>query len=174
MVVFETEEFEVDSLDRGDASQLVELYRQCEDFLALGPVSQASLDLVETDMAQSRSLGGRYCAIRDREGNAIGVLDFAPNVRHGVTFIELLMIGTPWRRSGVGRAIVTALERHLREHCDTQLVESAVQTNNPDGMEFWSSMGYERSAGAELQPDTTVTYRLWKDLTDASEGSRVA
>src|SRR5512143_3408157 len=46
-----------------DLPALLEVYRQCEDFLALGPDPHASPEMVEKDRALSRQEGGIYCGI---------------------------------------------------------------------------------------------------------------
>ena len=41
-----------------DLPAVLEVYRQCEDFLALGPVARASLQMVQQDLAISRQENG--------------------------------------------------------------------------------------------------------------------
>ena len=46
-----------------DIPAVLEVYRQSEDFLALGPDPHASLEMVEKDRALSRQQGEVYCGI---------------------------------------------------------------------------------------------------------------
>ncbi len=46
-----------------DLPAVLEVYRQSEDFLALGPDPRASLEMVEKDQALSRQQGGVFCGI---------------------------------------------------------------------------------------------------------------
>ena len=46
-----------------DLPAVLEVYRQSEDFLALGPDPHASLEMVEKDRALSRQQGGVFCGI---------------------------------------------------------------------------------------------------------------
>ena len=41
-----------------DLEAILAVYRQCEDFLALGPQPQASPEMVAADMRQSQAEGG--------------------------------------------------------------------------------------------------------------------
>jgi RimJ/RimL family protein N-acetyltransferase len=127
--------------------------------------------MVQDDLARSRAVGGCYCAIRDEEGNLVGVVDYTSRRdTEGLAFIELLMIGAPWRRRGIGRTVVAALERYLAASFGIRTVESAVQVNNPGGLAFWRNLGYQRDAAAVRQEDGTVTYRLRKALTRSTAG----
>jgi hypothetical protein len=44
-------------------SALLEIYRQCEDFLSLGPVATASEEMVKADIKHSQENMGRFCGI---------------------------------------------------------------------------------------------------------------
>jgi RimJ/RimL family protein N-acetyltransferase len=161
MVLFEVDALQIAGLGQGDAPGLLETYRQCEDFLALGPVPRASIEMIRGDMAHSQSLGGQFCGIEDAQGQVIGVLDFVPDTgSEGVAFIELLMIAGPWRRRGIGRRVVTSLEGYLKANHGVHTVEAAVQANNPDAMRFWAALGYRQAPEAVRQADGTVTHRL--------------
>ena len=46
-----------------DLMAVLEVYRQCEDFLALGPVPTASLEMVQSDLEHSKEEGGVFCLI---------------------------------------------------------------------------------------------------------------
>ena len=70
---------ELRPVTREDASKILEVYRQCEDFLALGPVAHASLGMVMKDLEESRSEGGIFRGIYDMEENLIGVVDHIPS-----------------------------------------------------------------------------------------------
>jgi len=49
--------------NEAELEQVLAVYRQCEDFLALGPVAMASLEMVAADLALSGLKGGTFCAI---------------------------------------------------------------------------------------------------------------
>ena len=50
----------------------LEVYRRCEDFLALGPEPKASLEMVLADLEISRQEGGCFCGIYGPTGNMLG------------------------------------------------------------------------------------------------------
>lgn len=55
---------------------ILEVYRQSQDFLALGPDPVASPEMILHDLAISRREGGRFCSIFDLEGNILGIVDY--------------------------------------------------------------------------------------------------
>ena len=165
MILFQTDELEVAPIDPGDLPALFEVYKQCEDFLALGPVSEASLQMVREDIDRSRSENGQYCAIRNHQGHLIGVLDFSVNGGDDSTSIlSLLMIAASWRNKGYGQTVVNALEMYLKETYKIERIASGVQTNNSGAIRFWKRLGYDLSTEPRPMPDGTVTYEMAKVL----------
>jgi len=57
------EPFSIRPIQDSELDAVLEVYRQCEDFLALGPVAQASPQMVAADIALSRGQGGLFCGI---------------------------------------------------------------------------------------------------------------
>jgi len=147
---------------------VLEIYRQCEDFLALGPVAVASMEMIRTDLELSKKEGCTYCLIRSaRSGNVLGVVDYSLagfEGDPGVADLALLMIAAPHRKKGLGEAVVRAVEDHIRAAGHARGIESGVQVNNPGGIRFWQRMGYQIVSSARDMQDGTVAYRLWKDL----------
>ena len=162
MTLFQTDDLKVTTVGDNETSALVEVYKQCEDFLALGPISKASVAIVQKDREDSLAQGGQYCAIRDRHGVLVGVIDFAVKGRTNSCFLELLMIAAPYRNRGYGRTVVASLERYLKRTHGIHRMDAAVQTNNPKGIRFWRSQGYDVSSEPRAQPDGTVTYEMIK------------
>jgi len=151
-----------------DTQLILEVYRACEDFLALGPVATASLPMVEADLALSRNSGGIFCGIYERStGKMIGVVDY---VRSGwesnpkVAFLELLMIAAPYRSMGFGEEIVRLVEADIMRDGLVNQIDSGVQVNNPGAVRFWQRMGYEIVSGARAMDDGTVAYALEKKI----------
>ena len=115
MILFQTDELKVATVNDSEISALLEVYKQCEDFLALGPVSEASVQMIKEDIASSRREGGQYCAIRNGQGLTVGVIDFIANTeRTDTSFLLLLMIAAPWRNKGYGKTVLTSLEQYLK------------------------------------------------------------
>jgi ribosomal protein S18 acetylase RimI-like enzyme len=145
--------------------QLVKVYQQSEDFLALGPVPHASREMVLTDLDLSRRAGGIYCGIFDDQNQLVGVLDYVPrnfvNDR-GLAFIELLMVALPYRRLGLGAEVLAEVERLIWHDLEIKEIRLAVQVNNPLGMHFWQRNGFTIISGPQNQPDGTTVYYLSK------------
>lgn len=150
-----------------DSDAVLEVYRQCEDFLALGPEPTASLAMVHGDIALSRREGGIFCGIYTPAGQMIGVVDYVPRNFAGdphTAFLSLLMIAAPSRKQGIGRAVVEAIENEIRKDTQVTAIRSGVQVNNPQAARFWQENGYRIVSGPELMPDQTTVFGLRKDF----------
>ena len=147
--------------------QVLQVYRQCEDFLSLGPAPTATMEMVKTDIEESKRENGIYSGIEDGTGKLIGIVDYVPctykgNPRHA--FISLIMIAAAERDKGYGKKSIAEIEARIREDGQITAIFSAVQTNNERAIKFWKEMGYKIVSGPEQRPDSTVVYRLRKDL----------
>ena len=151
-----------------ELEEILEVYRQCEDFLALGPVPYASLEMVLADLDIARAEGGVYYGIYDSvNGHMLGIVDFVTAGFEGdpeLAFLSLLMIGAPYRGQGLGAEVVKVVEDTICRQGKARFIRSGVQVNNPSGIRFWQRMGYRIISDAEAMPDGTVADQLWKDL----------
>lgn len=158
--------FEVRTITQDDLGAVLEVYRQCEDFLALGPKPTASMEMVLEDIEISHREGGVFCGVFAADSEMIGVVDFVPGNFEGdpyIAFISLLMIAPSFRNQGIGAKIVELVENEIRKDAQVTAILSAVQVNNAEGLRFWQKNGYRIVGGPELQPDQTTTFRLRKD-----------
>ena len=151
-----------------EAGAALKVYRQCEDFLALGPVPTASPDMVVKDIERSRGTGGVFCGIYTADGEMIGIVDYVPGHFDGnpeAALISLLMIVESHRNQGIGRAVVEAVERELTEGAPVSMIHTGVQVNNPRAVRFWQAQGYRIVSGPETLSDHTTVYGLRKDVS---------
>jgi len=149
---------------------VLEVYRECEDFLALGPEPHASMQMVRKDIESSQSEGGVFCGIYTVAGKMVGVVDYIPHSYRGeagVAFLSLLMIARPYRDRGIGRQVLAQVEREIARDAQVTAVRVAVQVNNPLGLRFWQKQGYRILSGPVLQPDQTTTCSLQKPLAES-------
>jgi ribosomal protein S18 acetylase RimI-like enzyme len=165
--------FEIVPLTLDDAPRVLDVYRQCEDFLALGPVATASLEMVLTDLRHSQAVGGRFCGIlladpaRPAQTVMAGIIDYQASNFEGdphTASLDLLMIAAPYRSAGLGAAVVAWLEETLRANPEIRRLNSGVQINNPGGIRFWQRMGFRITGPAVDYPDQTTAYPFLKDL----------
>lgn len=153
-------------LDERSLPELLNLYRECEDFLALGPVPQASEQMVLADLAQSQAEGSCFCGILVDDFLA-GVVDYLPEGyegRSGTGYISLLMIASGWRGSGLGRRVAREIEGRILAIPAVRDIMVSVQSNNPRAIAFWENLGYRIVGGPFLMPDTTTVFKLQKEL----------
>lgn len=158
----------VRSVEDPDLAEVLAVYRQCQDFLALGPQPCASMAMVREDLAHSRQERSCFCGIFDPEDAMVGVLDYLPDGFEGdpqQAFITLLMVARPHRCHGIGAQVLAQLEAELQQRGQITRIYTAVQANNPLALKFWDAHGYRVIGGPTLQPDTTVTFRLMKEIT---------
>lgn len=164
-----TDHFTIRPVTPDDHPAVLDVYRQCEDFLALGPVAQASPEMVAADLRLSADHGGDYCGIFDPAGTMIGVLDVVPRAYEGdpaAASLDLLMIARPYRSCGIGAEVVRAVEAEVRRDGTVHTMLSGVQVNNPGAIRFWQRMGYRITSGPTPMPDLTTAYALRKDFAD--------
>ena len=151
-----------------DLEEVLTVYQQCEDFLALGPVAKASSAMVQADLDLSIEEGGVFYGIFDRvTGQIMGVVDYVLSGFEGdpeLAFLSLLMIAAPYRSCGLGAIVVQLVEDAIRQDGRSRRIRSGVQINNPNGIRFWQHMGYRIISGPELMPDQTVVFGLIKTL----------
>ncbi|WP_119065340.1 GNAT family N-acetyltransferase [Aggregatilinea lenta] len=146
---------------------LLDVYRQCEDFLALGPQAYASIEMVKQDLRLSQKAGGLYRGIVNADGQIVGVLDVVPGGFEGdpaVAFVELLMIAVPFRGRGLGEAVLAAAEAEICANPAIREIQLGVQVNNPGGLRFWRRMGYTACGEPEDLPDGTRAMRFRKGI----------
>jgi ribosomal protein S18 acetylase RimI-like enzyme len=161
------EPFEIRPIFPDGLGDVLEIYRLCEDFLALGPDPHASVEMVERDYNGAQQAGRSYCGIYLEQNRLVGVLDYLPCGFEGdprQAFIELLMIAKPFRRRGLGQALVAWVEQVICQNAQVQSILLGVQVNNPDALRFWQRCGYAIARGAELQPDGTTSYLMRKPV----------
>lgn len=159
--------YDIKPITDNDLEGVLEIYRQCEDFLALGSETRASMILVLQDMEESRRENGNYCGIYASSGKMVGVIDYISSNFNGVAnvaFISLLMIGSPWRNRGIGMRILKLTEDKIREIGLVDEIQTAVQLNNPAAMRFWRRNGYCVFGDPVFRPDQTVVTYLRKEL----------
>ncbi|NLX10867.1 MAG: GNAT family N-acetyltransferase [Chloroflexi bacterium] len=160
-----------------DLPALLDVYRQCEDFLALGPNPHASRAMIEDDWRLSREQHGDFNVILAPDGRMIGVLDVVFGGYQGQAeraYIELLMIAVPYRAKGLGTDVVRAIEAEIIRRPAIRQIGLGAQVNNPGAVRFWQRMGYRITDGPELMPDQTTVYHMSKTIGNgdlAAQGS---
>lgn len=161
--LFNADELEIRPVSQDEIDSTLEVYRQVEDFLSLGPVPTASIKMVLADIAHSKREKGIYCGIWDRSGVQIGVLDFSLGTEKEAT-LWLLMISRPYRNQGYGRTIILNFESYLKQQYSVETICSGVQVNNEGGIIFWKKMGFIISEIAMDMGDGTTAYEMIKRI----------
>jgi ribosomal protein S18 acetylase RimI-like enzyme len=158
---------EIREISQKDLDAVLSIYWQCEDFLALGPVATASMEMVLKDMDISQEEGGIFCGIFSADHEMIGVVDYVPSHYRGnpqSAYLSLLMIAKTYRSRGIGEAVVEAVENEIRKDAQVMEILAGVQVNNPLAVKFWQKHGYQVISGPEQMPDQTIVFDLRKVL----------
>jgi ribosomal protein S18 acetylase RimI-like enzyme len=176
-VMIQDNSFEIRPITQDDLAAVLDVYRQCEDFLALGPVPTASMEMVLSDVEHSQKEGGVFCGIYAADGEMMGIVDYVPSNFEGnpqSAFLSLLMIALPFRRQGLGKAVVKAVESEIRKDSRITAILAGVQVNDPPAIQFWQKNGYKIVSGPELLPDQTTVFGLRKDLYSSTQNESIA
>lgn len=158
-----------------DLAAALEVYHLCGDFLALGPVAQASPEMVLADMDLSKKEGCTFCGIFTLAGELLGVVDFSAGGFQGdpaQALLSLMMIAAPYRGHGIGEVVFRAVEACIRAEGRAYQISAGVQVNNPAAIRFWRRMGFTVGSTAAMQLDGTVTFSMVKELFPAGERRR--
>ncbi len=159
---------EIRPVGQDDLDAVLEVYRQCEGFLALGPIATASMETVAKDIQLSKEASGVFCGIYTPDGTMTGVVDYVPNKYQGnpqAAFLSLLMIAAPFRSQGIGKAVVNAVEDEIRQDSQVTTIFSGVQVNNPQAIQFWLKHDYRIVSEPKFHPDQTTAVDLQKDIS---------
>jgi ribosomal protein S18 acetylase RimI-like enzyme len=155
----------IGTVKKTDYPAILQVYKQSEDFLSLGPKPNASMEMVLKDIKHSKQEKGKYCGIWDLKGNCMGIIDFIPIMEDKESsFLSLIMISAAYRDKGLGSKLVQALEKYLKTKYLVKRILSAVQTNNEKAIRFWKRCGYVINTSPEKRPDKTTVYYMKKEL----------
>jgi ribosomal protein S18 acetylase RimI-like enzyme len=154
----------------GDLETLLAVYRECEDFIALGPVATASAEMIRADLEQSKLHGGLFCGVFSAAGEMIGVADYVPGNFRGepeTACLALLMLKRGARGRGCGTRALEIIETEIRKDRRVRFLRAGVMVNNPAAIRFWKNRGFAVVSGPETRPDGTTVCRLEKNLEPA-------
>lgn len=101
--------FKITPVTQDNLAAVLQVYQQCEDFLALGPVATASMEMVLQDIELSKNEDGTFCGIYTADGKMIGVVDYVSRNYQGepqAAYLSLLMIAAPYRNQGSGKRLL--------------------------------------------------------------------
>ncbi len=150
---------------------VLNVYRQCEDFLALNLLPTASMEMVLQDIELSKGYGGLFCGIYTSDGEMVGVIDYVPSNFEGdpcAAYLNLLMIAAPFRKQGIGKAVVEAIENEIKRNAQVDKILSGVQVDNLQAVRFWQRNGYRIVGEPKVYPGQLRGFDLRKDLTPTS------
>lgn len=159
-------DLEIKEASENDFNSIFEVYKNCEDFLSLGPESKASKKMVLSDMKISKEESGIYCCIYKNE-KVIGIIDFIPKgyeLDNKKAYISLIMIAQSNRKKGIGRKVIAVIENEILKNPEIREILTSVQENNKIAIYFWEELGYKIISGPEHRPDKTIVFHMQKEI----------
>lgn len=69
-----------------------------------------------------------------------------------------------YRRQGIGEDVVKAVEKEIMKNYSIKSILAGVQTDNKLAITFWEKVGYKIVSDPQVMPDTTITYKLQKNI----------
>ena len=159
-------DLEIKKASENDFNSIFEVYKNCEDFLSLGPESKASKKMVLSDMKISKEQSGIYCCIYKNE-KVIGIIDFIPKgyeLDNRKAYISLIMIAQSNRKKGIGRKVMAIIENEILKNPEIRKILTSVQENNKIAIYFWEKLGYKIISGPEHRPDKTIVSHMQKEI----------
>ncbi|MFE2584911.1 GNAT family N-acetyltransferase [Streptomyces sp. NPDC059378] len=130
-------------------TELTALYASARTFHALSGEFPDPDDIrpeqVAAALADELAQPGAEVFIARSEGRLVGVvvtLARHPDPADPDPWIGLLMVDAQERRKGHGRELATAVEERFRD-AGRGAVRLAVLDANPEGLAFWTALGYE-------------------------------
>ena len=97
--------------------------------------------------------GGEFLVV-ELEGHVVGMGGFRPSGRRRAEVLRV-RVHPATRRSGVGRALMAALEQRAGQ-CGMRELHLDTATNQPEAMAFYRSLGYQE-VGRERRPGWSWT-----------------
>lgn len=164
-VLFDAGPLRIARITETDLDSLLQVYQLCEDFLSLGPIAKASMEMLLKDINHSKDSNGLFCGIWNELDNQIGIIDFIPSNSAGTASLELLMIAKPFRNLGMGSEILRCLESYLKRTYKAKRIDSGVQVNNEGAIRFWKRHGFHLEGQGRDMGDGTTAYQMYKDLS---------
>lgn len=122
--------------------------------------------MILDDFKISEDESGIYCGIFI-QGKMIGIIDFVLSGFEGNpchSYLSLLMISAKYRKQGIGKEVVKTVETEILKNHNIKSILADVQINNKQAITFWLNMGYKIVSGPQVMPDTTITFKLQKDI----------
>ncbi len=171
-MIIQADTFLIKPVGDDELAAILDVYMQCEDFLALTPKPMASMEIVSEDLALSHHNGGIFCGIYGLAGTMMGIVDVVMKGFEGnpaAAFIELLMIAQPYRKTGLGSKVVKAVESEIMRDPTVKTIVLAVMVNNPVAIHFWERQGYQTFSGPFNEADGTTVWRMHKPALRQAE-----
>ena len=138
----------LDYLDVGPdrAERVHALYLATPAYFEALSIPMPSVDEVRTDLATADDDPRRLTQlvvrpVADGDAKDVAYLDVTLDyLGPGDATVNLLLVRADLQRQGIGREVVTDLERRLRGRCQRLL--ASVFGRNPHARRFWTSQGY--------------------------------
>lgn len=148
-MIFETEEFYIDSIENHDIEDICKIYNSDTHFLSkhLGSTKVTS-EWMSDEIASAKKSGFQLCIIIEKcSGNKIGILDFKAAEE---TYLSLLFIHNDFKGRGIGKKVFTNFEKYITSLNSKCIRIDVVRDYDDSVFNFWRNNGFSGSQNAEL------------------------
>ena len=148
-MVFESEEFYIDSIENHNIEDICKIYNSDPQFLLKHLGSQkVTREWVLGEITSARKSGFQLCIIIEKcSGNKIGILDFKTAEE---TYLSLLFIHNDFKGRGIGKKVFTNFEKYITSLNSKCIRIDVVQDYDDSVFNFWINNGFSEFQKAEL------------------------
>lgn len=148
-MIFKSGKYEVDSIEKYDIKDIVEIYNSNRKFLKSHMnVDSVDIEWAEKEIQEMKEAGFQSVKIVDAEIlKTVGFIDFKTSKE---AYLSLMMIHGELKGKGIGKSVCRELEKHLlSEGCESIRID--VVTGYDDSvLEFWKKNGFEKTEDIRL------------------------
>lgn len=156
-MVFESEDFYINTIDNNDIEGICEIYNSNEEFLLKHmDVNKVTSKWVLEEINSARKDGFQSCKIVEKvSGGKIGIVDFKLGEE---TYLSLLIIHNDFRSKGIGKSFFMKFEEYIKS-LKSECIRIDVVTNYDSSVfDFWVENGFVKSQDIELNWSGKILY----------------
>lgn len=141
--------YRFDLITADDIEKVLDVYNSNTSFLEkhLG-ITNVSKEFLTEEIAEMKNIGFTSVAIRNSEGNIVGICDF--KVAEEV-YLSLLMIDAKQKRNGLGSRIYCQLEKIFKAEGADRVRVDVVDDYEDNVVAFWKKQGFIHCEKIQLE-----------------------
>lgn len=141
--------YKFDMITRNDVDKILDIYNSNTNFLEnhMG-ITTVSKEFIVDEIEEMKNIGFNSLAIRNKEGNIVGVCDFK---MADEVYLSLLMIDATQKRNGLGSKIYNQLEQIFKAKDVNSVRIDVVYDYEDNVVGFWEKQGFIHCEKIQLE-----------------------